>query len=342
MNNYFQLEAEIGVFIEAPSDRFTELALEVYKFQRHHNAPYSKYCAHLHAPEQLPDWRMIPAVPQNAFKQLPLRCFQESDTIKTFRTSGTTGEGFGCHHFCSLFLYQSAVLAGWDRLQLPRLPQIVLTPTPEQAPHSSLSQMMGYLGERTAHQQFCMELDQLPSMIPEEPVLLLGTALAYLNFFERGHKLQLPPGSLAMETGGYKGSGRDISKPALYAQFHEFLGLSADSILNEYGMTELSSQFYSRGLGNPHTGAPWIRALVIDPETGAEAEDGLIGCLRIFDLANLGSVMAIQTRDLAIRRGAEFELLGRDPAALPRGCSRSADELLSARAPNGSRSVPQR
>jgi hypothetical protein len=51
--------------------------------------------------------------------------------------------------------------------------------------------------------------------------------------------------------------------------------------------------------------------------------------LRLFDLANLGSVLAIQTQDLAVRRGMGFELLGRDPHAIPRGCSRSADELLS-------------
>jgi len=51
--------------------------------------------------------------------------------------------------------------------------------------------------------------------------------------------------------------------------------------------------------------------------------------LRLIDLANIGSVLAIQTQDLAIRRGADIELLGRNPAAIPRGCSRSADEMLS-------------
>ena len=94
-------------------------------------------------------------------------------------------------------------------------------------------------------------------------------------------------------------------------------------------MTELSSQFYTRGLGHPHLGAPWVRALVIDPETESEVADGGTGVLRIFDLANTGSCCAIQTRDLAIRRGENFQLLGRDPAALPRGCSRAADEMLA-------------
>ena len=39
-------------------------------------------------------------------------------------------------------------------------------------------------------------------------------------------------------------------------------------------------------------------------------------------------LVGIRTRDLAVKRGEAFELLGRDPAALPRGCSRAADEWL--------------
>lgn len=164
-----------------------------------------------------------------------------------------------------------------------------------------------------------------------EPVTLFGTALAFLDFFEwlGSKKITLPPGSLAVETGGYKGTQRQLTKAELHALFAERLGLPSDRVWNEYGMTELSSQFYTHGAGRVHEGAPWVRALVINPETNVEAAEGETGVLRIFDLANLYSCCAIQTRDLAIRRGEHFELIGRDPAALPRGCSRSADEMLS-------------
>jgi hypothetical protein len=131
-----------------------------------------------------------------------------------------------------------------------------------------------------------------------------------------------------METGGYKGSGRDISKSALYNLFAEYLGLEPDQILNEYGMTELSSQCYASGLNRPHETPPWLRALVIDPETGEQVPVGQTGVLRLFDLANLGSTLAIETQDLAVREEQGFTLLGRDPSALPRGCSRAADEML--------------
>ena len=43
--------------------------------------------------------------------------------------------------------------------------------------------------------------------------------------------------------------------------------------------------------------------------------------IRVFDLANVFSVMAIQTEDLGVRRGDGFELLGRAELAESRGCS---------------------
>jgi hypothetical protein len=49
--------------------------------------------------------------------------------------------------------------------------------------------------------------------------------------------------------------------------------------------------------------------------------EGETGLIRVFDLANVFSVMAIQTEDLGIRRGAGFELVGRASFAEARGCS---------------------
>jgi hypothetical protein len=49
--------------------------------------------------------------------------------------------------------------------------------------------------------------------------------------------------------------------------------------------------------------------------------DGETGLIRVFDLANVFSVMAIQTEDLGVRRENGFELIGRAQLAEPRGCS---------------------
>jgi hypothetical protein len=60
---------------------------------------------------------------------------------------------------------------------------------------------------------------------------------------------------------------------------------------------------------------------IVSPETGLEVDEGGSGLIRVFDLANVYSVMAIQTEDLAIRRGMGFEMIGRARQAETRGCS---------------------
>ncbi len=342
VTEYRELETRILAALreDLREEEFAALALEAHAFQRRWNTPCAKFCATRPAATH---WREIPAVPQSAFKSARLSVAPPEEITRTFRTSGTTGEGFGEHHFIDTQLYDAAVLRGWERLGLPRLPLAILTPAPQAAPHSSLSRMMATLAAASAPgSRFFIDesggLDRaiLPMLWQAEstgtPVALLGTALAFLHLFDNEdcRHFKLPPGSCAMETGGYKGSAREVPKRELYAMFTEHLGIQPDDVINEYGMTELSSQFYTRGLGGVHEGPPWVRAVVIDPETGGEAAVGETGVLRIFDLANLGSVLAVETQDLAVRRERGFELLGRDPAALPRGCSRAADERMRA------------
>jgi acyl-coenzyme A synthetase/AMP-(fatty) acid ligase len=209
---------------------------------------------------------------------------------------------------------------------------------PEDAPFSSLSRMGAILAgsepERfVISQDGGLDFSRLREQLSDrhEAVTLFGTALAYLNLFEKApdFDLALNPASMVMETGGFKGSGRDIGKHDLYDRMSLHLGVAIDSIWNEYGMTELSSQFYSRGLGRTHLAPPWMRFQIVDPDTNEPAPPGRIGLLRIIDLANLWSVLAVLTQDLAIAQpDGGFLLLGRDPDALPRGCSRAVDELM--------------
>ena len=311
-------------------EEFNALALDVHAFQRRHNKPFARWCDTLHAPRT---WREIPAVPQAMFKRFRLSCFPARLTATTFRTSGTTGETRGEHHFPDTALYDASLLAAWRRLRMPKLPALFLAQAPAEAPDSSLAHMFGVLAKHAAARaafDIHAETPALRRLAARGPCAIFGTALAFLALFERmsGERMRLPKGSFAFETGGYKGSGRDIPKVELYEKFSAHLGLGTEAVWNEYGMTELSSQVYTRGLGRAHETPPWLRALVIHPETGMEVATGGTGALRLFDLANVGSVLAVQTADLAIRRERGFELLGRDPAAIPRGCSRRADELL--------------
>jgi hypothetical protein len=327
------LENEILQYLGNPvEERFEPLALKIFEFQRARNPIYARYCNSLAV--EVDSWKRIPAVPQQAFKRTELRSFPHEATTFEFRTSGTTGEGYGRHFLPSLDLYEAAVQFGWEFFRLPRHPFALLMQSPEDAPFSSLSRMGGFLtaGQRDRFfitKDGVLEKDRLQKFLgsTNQAITLFGTALAFLNLDST--ELRLPAGSILMETGGFKGSGREVAKEVLYEQLSQSFGIPTSAIWNEYGMTELSSQFYSSGIGNSHLGPPWLRFVVINPETNEEAETGQAGPLKIVDLANLWSVLAIQTQDLAVAQpDGGFILLGRDPKALPRGCSRAMDELI--------------
>jgi hypothetical protein len=159
---------------------------------------------------------------------------------------------------------------------------------------------------------------------------MLGTAFSFVHLLdhlaEKKLRFKLPPGSRVMETGGYKNRSRNLPKSELHALITERLGVSSADILCEYGMSELSSQAYDaaggmNGGARPFRFPLWARAQIISPETGREVREGETGLVRVFDLANVFSALAIQTEDLAVRRGEGFELIGRAELAEPRGCS---------------------
>jgi hypothetical protein len=183
----------------------------------------------------------------------------------------------------------------------------------------------------------------------DRPVVLLGTAFSFVHLLDRlaqsEVELKLPATSRAMETGGYKGRSRTLVKADLHALITRRLGIPASHIVSEYGMCELSSQAYDRvtsdewqvtrdGAMSRHVSCvtrhfrfpPWARVQIVSPETGREVAQGETGLIRVYDLANVFSVLAIQTEDLGIRRGDSFELLGRGAQTEPRGCSLMASE----------------
>jgi hypothetical protein len=177
-----------------------------------------------------------------------------------------------------------------------------------------------------------------------EPLLLVGTAFAWVHWMDRmdarGLRISLPVGTRIMETGGFKGRSRVVSRGVLYRGLVERLGVSLGHIVNEYGMTELLSQFYEPVLvgGTPedpearhHVGPPWVRTRVLHPETLEEMPDGEAGLLCHLDLANLRSVCCVLTEDQGVRVGEGFKVLGRSPGAEPRGCSMVMEELLGRR-----------
>jgi hypothetical protein len=332
---------------------FGQLALELFSLQFELNQPYRTLCkARGASPQTVHEWTQIPAVPTLAFKELELSCFPPAERSAVFHSSGTTAQqpSRHFHNRQSLQLYEASLMP-WFEMNVPgpsatRRTVVCLTPDARTAPHSSLVHMF-----ETVVRQFGSEGSAFFGKLDEEggwtlnlkaaceylqrlecagsPVLVLGTAfsfvhlLDYLTVNRLGFKL--PAGSRVMETGGYKGRSRSLPKPELHLFISQNFGIPQSSIICEYGMSELSSQAYDThvrgGFPRSFRFPSWARVQVVSPEDGREVADGEAGLVRVFDLANAYSVMAVQTEDLAIRRENGFELLGRSVQAEPRGCS---------------------
>jgi len=355
-------------------ERFDALARELFAFQFEHCTPYGRFCRARGAdPASVSNWREIPAVPTGAFKEARLISFPEERTIKVFRTSGTSTAVRGALHLDTLDLYEASLLPSIGRFVFPdigagqSIAMRILAPDPEEVGDSSLSHMFGTavaaLGSPGSGFEPRLEAplsDELAAFFEqsravEHPIAICGTAFAFVHLMDaaREHGLgpfSLPPGSRIMETGGFKGRSREVARSELYLGLSQLLGIPESHIVNQYGMTELGSQFYDSTLFETlmtdapgprrKLGPPWTRVRIVDPETMAEVPAGEAGMVIIHDLANTGSIAAIETADLGRTLAADdarleggFEILGRAPGAETRGCSIAADALLeSARA----------
>ncbi|MGH8103838.1 MAG: long-chain fatty acid--CoA ligase [bacterium] len=359
------LDRDIGTFIargfEDPPTHaeFNSLALRLFDYQFQNNKPYHEFChARDIAPEGILSWKEIPAVPVSAFKVADLACEPLARARRIFHTSGTTrgSERRGRHFLFNLALYDLAAGPNFKRYVLPdheSLPMFILAAHPSHAPDSSLAYMLERVRESfgSASSRYVMDSNGLQANLlldciqhaGDLPVCLLGTSYAYIHFMDRlresNTRLRLPEGSRIMDTGGYKGKSRDLTRDEFLAEIENTLGVPPAFVVNEYGMTELTSQFYdnllfdyTRGMASSRckTIPPWVRVRVVSPDTLEEAPDGERGLLAIYDLGNRGSVLAIQTEDIGVRIGDGFEVEGRATGAEARGCSLAAAEFLHA------------
>mgnify|MGYP003949996097 CR=1 FL=1 len=336
--------------IDDPStNEFDKLALDLFAFQFAHNTPYANLCrSENRTPDTVSDWRAIPVVPTHAFKPLNLTVLPEVARKTVFRSSGTTQADRSRHfHSPETLAVYHASLWRWYAGHLVddsanRL--LFLLPKLDQAPESSLVHMMDTVAKRLAKRDRCFAVDNQWRLdhqaavdflhnctTQNEPVTILGTAFSFVNLLDHlaasGLDFRLPTGSAAMETGGYKGRSREVSKVELHRTITDRLSIAAGHIICEYGMCELSSQAYDGKLGQANAVPrlfrfpPWARARIVSPETMQEVAPGQAGLLQVVDLANVGSVLCLQTEDLAKRHADGFELLGRAELAESRGCS---------------------
>lgn len=340
-------------------DRFGELALAVYAQQQRHVPAYREWCEATGEADPK-HWRDIPALPIAAFKRMRVAAHPPGSDAAVWHSSTTTGATPSRHFLPDTGLYELSLLAAADAALTPErtagaeLRAIQLVPGGDHDAHSSLGHMLDLVGTRLCSSRVVCASEHgidAPAAWRELaeaaahgiPVLLLASSFALVHLLDHGAgDVRLAAGSRLMDTGGYKGRSREVSRHELMATACRRLGVLPSLCENEYGMSELSSQAYvgtiASALGRPlsmgagaGTGRwqpPWFRTRVVDPTTLVEVGDGERGLLVHHDLANAWTCAAIRTDDVGIRRGDGFELLGRAPGSELRGCSLRLEDVF--------------
>ncbi len=357
------IEARVLEFIRAPGGEaaFAELALEVFAHQYARVPMYRAFCDARRAdPTQVHTYEAIPALPADAFKH---GLCTVTAPVREFLSSGTTGAGElrSRHALASLVTYETSAMRWFDAMVMADTPGpsavLVLGPTAATHPHSSLGQMFTWCVERSANGDVLAALDaegraDIGSALAwlearaaaSAPVLVLAVSSALTALLEavrdRGAPRRLPADSRIVDTGGRKGGARVMSAAGLLTAAWRWLHVPAYLCVNEYGMTEMLSQFYDDALESRVSGRltrlamiapPWVRTRIVDPASLEPLPQGETGLLRHFDLANWESVSALQTLDLGRSVGRGFELCGRAEGTDTRGCSALVAEVVRAR-----------
>jgi len=331
---------------------FDALALDLARFQQRWVAPFGRL---VHARgidlERATSAQAIPAVPTDVFRLARVAAHPASRDERTFRTSGTTSEARGEHALRTTATCRAAAIAWGARLLFPDFDRvhraIALAPSSSSLPDSSLSFMIDvfadHLGATITHhvdaQLRAIDLEGLArscAVARDEghPVLLFGTSFAFVWALDEGGglDLRLPFGSRAMLTGGFKGKTREVNEDELRRGLAARFDLRTSHVVGEYGMTELSSQLYDARLEGgvrpeAYRAPPWVRVVAVDEVMLEPVPPGQEGIARIVDLANVDSVVAVQTADRVRITEDGVLLFGRLPGATPRGCSLTVEEM---------------
>ena len=357
------IEPDVLSFIDDPGDddAFDALAREVFDYQYQRVPMYRRFCdARGVRPGSIRSWTEVPALPADAFKYD--LCSVEHPA-RVFASSGTSlgPDKRSKHALGSLVTYQASAARWFDTMVLADSPGalsvLVIGPTAASHPLSSLGQMFSWIVERCSSGDSLVafdtegrvDIDAALGWLDQRarghaPVLVLSVTSALTPLLEairaRGPALRLPADSRVVDTGGRKGKARVMSAAGILKACWRWLHVPSYLCVNEYGMTEMLSQFYDDALESrvagrlskrAKVGPPWVRTLIVDPVTLEPTAAGETGLLRHFDLANWESVSALQTLDIGRALGGGFELKGRAAGADARGCSALVTEIVRAR-----------
>ena len=303
---------------------FEKMALLLARFQYDNNEVYRDYCSYLGVKSgDMKNLDSIVYLPIDAFKQYRVITEVGLPTEQVFGSSGTTGSQRSMHYMSDLRHY----LVGAQQLfestygGLKDFTIFGLLPNYLERNDSSLVAMVDWFIKQSKGGGFFLDdFDALTTSLDRTKgkVLLIGVSFALLDYGQASNLNN--PELTIMETGGMKGRRKEMTKQELHKQLAKDFNTS--SIHSEYGMTELSSQCYSKGNGifeeNPMMKVR-IREIT-DPY--AMSKQTKSGVVQVIDLNNIYSCAFIETHDVGRKLSKDtFEILGRLDNADLRGCN---------------------
>jgi phenylacetate-coenzyme A ligase PaaK-like adenylate-forming protein len=316
------------IFGISSEQEFTAHALELFRYQFSQNGVYRAFVeARKVQADNITRVEDIPFLPIEFFKTHEVVCGNVPPQA-TFRSSGTTGMVRSRHLVTDLNLYRHSFIRGFEKYYGdPQDVQfLALTPTPEQAPDSSLVYMIQKLMDISSSPEngfFLASHSGLSARLRQrrarnKKVVLIGLTYALVDFANNYPGDYSP--LIVIETGGMKGHRTEITREELHSLLCQAFGV--EQVHSEYGMTELLSQAWSQGEGR-FSAPPWMKVMIRDTNDPLSyVGPGETGGINIIDLANQDSCSFIATQDLGrMHFDGQFEVLGRFEASDARGCS---------------------
>jgi len=312
-----------------PPEDFKNLCLEVFRFQYKQNLVYQQWVdllgIQINAVQTI---ESIPFLPIEFFKNFQVISSPlNAQTIK-FTSSATTSQIPASHYVNNIDFYQESFKRTFSLFygDINDYCVLALLPNYLQRGGSSLVYMCTHLIKASGHPLsgfFLDDVDGLTMSIEQlkqnkQKVILIGVTYALMDLADLG--VTLNDNFIVMETGGMKGTRKELPKPELHAYLKN--AFKINNIHSEYGMTELLSQAYSTGNGL-FKSPPWLKFLVREVNDPLTIRlDGKTGGINVIDLANLHSCSFIATKDLGrVNENNELELMGRYDQSDVRGCN---------------------
>jgi len=321
---------EKQIFEVNSPDKFNALALKIFHFQYKKNPVYRKFVDFLRIEvKNIAHYSQIPFLPIELFKQHKI-LVDGFLAEEIFTSSGTTGNQNSKHYIAKANLYTKSFTKGFEQFfgRANDFVILALLPSYLEQGGSSLVYMADRLialSEHTESGFYLNNYEQLSDVLKrlinkKKKVILLGVTYALLDLTE-----QFPinfPELILVETGGMKGRRPEMIREDLHENLKSAIGIK--QVYSEYGMTELLSQAWSKGLGIFET-PPWMKVLIRDVNDPLSLlPKGKSGGINIIDLANIYSCCFIASSDLGklIPDGdGKFTVLGRYDNSDVRGCN---------------------